>query len=86
MSQIDYFLLHDFLELAIETYPEEWSKVIPVSNSTPHILLLRLFEQYDENIWKSIKDMTQFHKLSYKYNEEDILIDNTYYKKIIEEM
>lgn len=80
---IDYFLLHDFFELAIENYPEEWKKVIPFSSSTPHILLLRLFEEYDESIWRNIKDMTCIHKLSYKFDEENIKKENTYFKKII---
>lgn len=80
---IDYFLLHDFFELAIESYPEEWQKVIPFSNSIPHILLLRLFEEYDENTWKNIKRMTCIHKLSYKFDKENIKKDNTYFKEII---
>lgn len=61
---IDYFLIHDFMELAIEAYPEEWKQVVPFSNSTPHILLLRLNEKYDERIWSAIKKQTPFHKLS----------------------
>lgn len=79
---VDYFLLHDFFQLAIETYPEEWNNVIPFSNSVPHILLLRLFEQYDENIWCSTKAMTCFHKMTYKFEKEKTCIENTYYKQI----
>ena len=44
-KMIDYFLLHDFMQIALETYQEDWKKVVPVSNSIPHILLLRLFEE-----------------------------------------
>lgn len=67
---VDYFLIHDFIELAIEAYPDEWIKVIPVSSSIPHILLLRLSEPYDENVWGAAKEMTPFHKLSWKFNDE----------------
>lgn len=63
---IDYFLLHDFMQLALEAYPDDWNKIVPFANSVPHILLLRLYEEYDENLWKAIKNMTPFHKVSYK--------------------
>lgn len=78
----DYFILHYFFQMAIEAYPEEWKKVIPFSNSTPHILLLRLFEKYDDEIWRAIKNQTSFHKLSYKFNEEQTLKNGTYYKEL----
>lgn len=67
---IDYFLLHDFIELAIETYPDEWKKVVAFSSSTPHILLLRLFDEYDEEIWNSVKSQTPLHKLTYKFDNK----------------
>lgn len=81
-EMIDYFLLHDFIELAIEAYPNEWKKVIPFSNSTPHILLLRLFDEYDENIWNATKEMTSIHKLTYKFDINKIREKGTYYDKI----
>lgn len=79
---VDYFILHDFFQMAIEAYPEEWAKVVPFSNSTPHILLLRLFDQYDEKIWKSVCDMTSFHKLSYKFDSSQTQISGTYYDNL----
>lgn len=81
-NMIDYFLLHNFFQLAIETYPEEWNKVIPFSSATPHILLLRLFEQYDDCVWNAVKNMTPFHKLTYKFEEEQINITKTYFDVI----
>jgi len=80
---IDYFILHDFFQMTIEACPEEWKKVIPFSNSLPHILLLRLFEPYDENIWTAVKKQTPFHKLSYKFTEEQAQKEGTYYKKVL---
>lgn len=79
---VDYFILHYFFQMAIEAYHEEWEKVIPFSNSTPHILLLRLFEKYNDKTWKAIKEQTSFHKLSYKFNQEQTLKNGTYYKKL----
>ncbi len=71
-KMVDYFLIHDFVELALEVYPEEWLKVVPVSSSIPHILLLRLEEKYDDRVWQAVKEMTPFHKLSWKFNAEQL--------------
>lgn len=79
----DYFLFHDFFQLAIETYPREWEQVIPFSSSTPHILLLRLFDIYDEKMWSAVQEQTVFHKLTYKFSEENRKKQGTYYDKII---
>ena len=84
---VDYFLIHDFMELAIEAYPEEWIKVVPVSSSIPHILLLRLEEQYDDIVWQATKEMTPFHKLTWKFSDSQYLRmkrPKTYYSEIIE--
>lgn len=78
----DYFLLHDFVELSIEAYPREWNKVVPFTNSLPHILLLRLFEKYDQSIWEEIQAMTPIHKMTYKFNIEETKKSDTYYEKI----
>ena len=80
----DYFLFHDFFELAIEAYPEEWNEVIPCSNAAPHILLLRLFEPYRRDVWEAVKEMTPFHKLSYKFDASDAQIPGTYYRSILD--
>lgn len=79
---IDYFLIHDFFSIVFDYYPDEWKKIIPRDNATPHVLLLRLFDQYDEQIWNTIKQQTPFHKLSYKFENSKYQIDNTYYTKI----
>lgn len=80
---VDYFILHNFFQMAIEAYPDEWKKVVPISNSIPHILLLRLFDQYDARVWESVKFLSPFHKLSYKYDKEKENIESTYYKNVI---
>lgn len=81
-KMVDYFLLHDFFQLAIEAYPQEWSKVVPFCNSVPHILLLRLFEPYSEEVWQATCAQTPFHKLSYKFPQSEFEKENTYYSKI----
>lgn len=81
-SMIDYFLIHYFFKIAIESFPEEWRKVCPICNAAPHMLLLRLFDQYDEKTWNVIKDQTAFHKLSYKFNKGQENLKDTFYEKM----
>ncbi|MCM1087054.1 MAG: capsular polysaccharide synthesis protein [Muribaculaceae bacterium] len=80
---IDYFIIHDFIQMAAEVYPEEWKRVVPFSNSTPHILLLRLFDRYDNNIWQALEKQTSFHKLSYKFDAKMYEQKGTYYDIIL---
>ncbi len=81
-SLVDYFLVHDFFQMAIEAYPEEWKKVVPFSNSVPHILLLRLFEPYEEDMYRAVTQMTPIHKMSYKFREEQTEKNGTFYEKL----
>lgn len=83
---IDYFLLHKFISIVLEFYPDDWNKIVPVSNSTPHILLLRLFDKYDDRIWKAVTDLSCFHKLTYKLDNEKIFLKDTYYEKIVKNL
>ena len=82
---VHYYLFHMFFQMVIEAYPDEWNKVVPFSNATPHILLLRLFEEYDETIANAVKEMTSFHKLTYKFEESDTTIKNTFYQVLFGE-
>lgn len=79
----EYFLLHHFITIAMDFYKEDASKIPPFCNSVPHILLLHLFDKYDEEYWNDLKQMTCFHKLSYKLDEENCKKKGTYYDVII---
>ena len=79
----EYFLLHHFMTITMDFYKEDASKIPPFCNSIPHILLLHLFDQYDEQYWNDLKQKTCFHKLSYKLEENKCKEKGTYYDKII---
>lgn len=83
-SMCDYYLLHDFFSIVLDRYLEDWRRVIPRDNATPHFLLLRLFEKYDERIWNAIKDQTPFHKLTYKFEKEKAKRKETFYHILFE--
>lgn len=82
-SMVDYFLLHDFMSIALENNLMEWENIIPRDNATPHILLLRLFDKYDDEMWNAIKNQTPFHKLTYKFDENQKKLPNTFYQHLM---
>lgn len=83
-SMDDYFLLHDFFSIVLDHYLEEWKAVIPRDNAAPHVLLLRLFDKYDESLWLAAKAQTPFHKMTYKFSEEETNKAGTFYKVLFE--
>lgn len=81
-KMMDYFLLHDFMQIALETYEDNWKKVVPVDNATEHVLLLNFNGEYDEVTWNYIKGQRAFHKLSYKIKIDSKRKDS-YYNMIL---
>lgn len=82
-SLVDYFLLHQMFTIVCNHYPDEAKRIPQFCNSIPHILLLNFFEPYDEVTFKDICARTCFHKLSYKFTEEQMALKGTYYDVII---
>lgn len=79
----DYFIFHILFQMCIDHCPDEWNKVVPRDNSTPHIILLRLFDEFNKDIWEAVTRVTPFHKLSYKIDNDKILDKGTYYDTIL---
>ncbi|MEE0725063.1 MAG: capsular polysaccharide synthesis protein [Clostridium saudiense] len=46
-------------------------------------MLLRLFDKYEEKLWNSIVEQTPFHKLTYKFDESQTNLSNTFYQYIM---
>ncbi len=80
---IDYYLLHDFMSIVFEFYPYNWKAIIPRDNATPHELLLRLFDNYNDHLWQAMKEQTPFHKLTYKFSDEEKGLTGTFYSELI---
>lgn len=77
---IDYFLLHYLIGIVQDFYKEDWGKIVQVPNSLPHVLLLMMFEKFDQTKWDAIIQMCPFHKLAYKRSDEDMKKEGTYYQ------
>ena len=80
---IDYFLVHHFIMMALEYYKEDWQKMVQYPNSMPHILLLMLFEPFNQEKWDAVTSVCPFHKLAYKRSKEEMEKKGTYYKHIM---
>lgn len=61
---IDYFLLHIFMSICIDYYDKEWSKVVPIDNSLPHILMLS--NNTTDDVIENTINSTPFHKINRK--------------------
>jgi|SaaInlStandDraft_1057018.scaffolds.fasta_scaffold02573_6 hypothetical protein len=83
-SLIDYFLVHHFLTLSMDKYDELANQIPKFPNSIPHILLLQIFEPFNLDDFNYITNLCPFHKLSYKRNKDQLDLNGTYYKYIVD--
>ncbi len=72
---IDYYLVHYFICIAAERYPEEWSRIPPVSNEAPQLLLSSLLLPFNEDRWGFIKSQSAIHKTTYKISDKELKHD-----------
>lgn len=79
----DYFLVHYMLQIAICEYPDEWARMVPASNSTPHVLLLRLGKPFDQAVFDGVCAQTAVHKLTYK-GLENTPHEGTYLERVLD--
>lgn len=82
-SMIDYFLIHHFVMIVAKYYRDEWKKIVQFPNSLPHVLLLMLFEPFNQKKWDAVVAACPFHKLAYKRSKEEMDMEGTYYKHIM---
>ena len=62
-----YFIFHCMLKLAAEKYPQEWARMPVFSNVPVHLLQFEFFKKYNPDRFEQIKNMSHFHKLTWKY-------------------
>lgn len=60
----NYFLIHLFFTMATKKYRDLWDKVPTFSNVNPHILQFELLNQYNEERYNQIKQISFVHKLN----------------------
>lgn len=62
-----YFLFYLMFKLSAQKYFELWAKVPVFSNVPPHVLQFEFFKQYSPERFEQIKNMSNFHKLTYTH-------------------
>ena len=80
---MSYFVFHNMMAIIKDEWPEEWNKIMKLPNSVPHILQLKLFENYDSRYYDVIKSLTPIHKLTYKISQDNQSKLNTYFEQVI---
>ncbi len=81
---IHYFIFHIMFAIATENASREWKNVPTYSNISPHILQWELLTEYSEQRFNEIKNISPFHKLTYKLNSDKYDDPNCFYQKLIE--
>ncbi len=80
----DYFLFHKLFTICAKALPEEWAKVPFFSNINPHVIwFYEFFKPFNKNRFEDVKKMSNFHKLSYKFDKND-LQKGSFYEYLIE--
>lgn len=81
----NYFIFHMFFRMATEKYLEDWNRVPYYSQIDNHLLANELMNDFEEKRYNQIKELTNFHKLTYKLQTEKKKNKTTFYDKIIED-
>lgn len=76
----NYYSFHIFFMIIAELKGEKWKQIPTYSNQPPHTLQSQLFTDYKEQRLEQILQMSDIHKLSYKFSKEEFQLNNTMYK------
>lgn len=79
----DYWLINDFFELAKDTFSEDWQKVLPEEPLSMHILQDRMKQKFDKEIFDFVISKTPFHKLQWRYADDNFDTTGTYYEYLL---
>ena len=64
-----YFFYHMFFHMVTDKYSDLWKAMPRYSNIPTHFLQHELFKEYNSDLAERIKRQSDFHKLTYKYNQ-----------------
>ncbi len=80
---IDYFMYHKIFTLVTAKFKDEWEKIPFYSNIEPHILWFHYFyDNFNSEVFERLKEMSNFHKLSNKFDVKK-LGENNFYDYLI---
>ena len=82
---INYFMFEHIATMLMQHSPEltaKWNSMPYYSADDAGILQTRLFDDFDETVWKATKKITSIHKLTYKKSFGDAS-ENSFYQFLI---
>ena len=80
---LHYFIFHMFLKLASEMYTDIWNQ-IPFFPYEPHNeMRISMYQDYTEEKMKHFREVSDFHKLTYKLNPEHMPSDRSIYHHVV---
>lgn len=82
---VAYFLLHLFLTMALDFYKEEYKKMPIVSQVDAHVLATYIFDEYNQKKYEILCQQTGIHKLSTRFDAEEMKKTGTFYDVVIRE-
>ena len=78
----EYYLFHLLFTVCANHLSSEWKNVKFSTNLNPHMLLfLDFYNEYDEKRMEELKQISNFHKLTYKVDKSKVK-ENSFYEKI----
>lgn len=78
---IQYFMFHLIFKLVTDYYSEYWESLPIYSNVLPHLLQVRLLQDYSESFMSEICQITTIHKLFWKTSHA--IPKDSYYSRIL---
>jgi len=78
-SLVEYFLFHIIFTICVKHFKEEWERVPFFTNLDPHVLwFYSFYEPFNQERFNQIKQMSNLHKLSYKFDPKKLKEDSFY--------
>lgn len=76
---LDYFVYHKLFTIVTEKFNEEWENIPFYSNIEPHVLWFHHFyDNFNLKAFERVKQLSNFHKLSYKFDQNSLGKHNFY--------
>lgn len=82
---VHYFILHIFQTMALEFYEEEYRQMPIVSQADAHVLATYIFDGFSQKKYDILCSQTGIHKLSTRFDAEQMKKTGTFYDIVIRE-
>ena len=78
-----YFIFHMFFRMASEAYSDEWNQIPFISVRPTHEIRKAFYENYTEEKMEYLREVSNFHKLTWKLNPKHMPLDTSIYHHVV---